>query len=412
MVGYSTMMEVKLWVQTTKEAEVHIAYWVKGEEKQKFLTNKVKTEERKAFAVHLLADKVQPGNTYEYSLFINDKSVNVDHELSFQSQTLWQWRTDPPEFKFALGSCNYVIEPKYDRPGDPYGSDYHIFNSIHKSDPDFMLWLGDNIYLREADWNSKTGIYHRYTHNRSIPEVQPLLGSVHHYAIWDDHDFGPNDSDASYVNKKITEQAFKDFWANPNYGITGEGGITGSFQWADIEFFLLDNRYFRTANWNKVSEKELLGEKQIQWLINALSASRASFKFVVMGGAWLNDVPRFERYSTFPEEREKVLKLLKESGARGIVLLSGDIHHTELSKMEFEDHYPFYELTTSSLTAGISKNDSNDNQYLVPKTEVYEHNYAIMKVSGARKERILNIEIYNDQGNLMWEKSIEAKDLK
>ena len=275
-----------------------------------------------------------------------------------------------------------------------------------------MLWLGDNVYLKEADWDSKTGIYYRYTHDRSLDELQPLLGSVHHYAIWDDHDYGPNDSDGSYVHKKITEQAFKDFWANPNYNATGKGGITGSFQWADCEFFLLDNRYFRSANWNKVSEKQMLGEDQIEWLINALSASRAAFKFVVTGGVWLNDVPRFERYATYPEEYQRVMKMLKESNVRGLVFLSGDIHHTELSKKEFEDHYPFYELTTSSLTAGIYENDNNDNDYLVDGTEVYEHNFSILEVSGERTKRVLKIKSINHKGELIWERTINATDLK
>ena len=81
-----------------------------------------------------------------------------------------------------------------------------------------MIWLGDNVYFREPD-DSRTGVYHRYSHDRSLPELQPLLGSVHHYAIWDDHDYGPNNSDRSFIYKNITLQAFKDFWANPTYGL-------------------------------------------------------------------------------------------------------------------------------------------------------------------------------------------------
>lgn len=39
------------------------------------------------------------------------------------------------------------------------------------------------------------------THSRSVAELQPFLASTHHYAIWDDHDYGPNDSDRGFYNK-------------------------------------------------------------------------------------------------------------------------------------------------------------------------------------------------------------------
>ena len=111
-----------------------------------------------------------------------------------------------------------------------------------------MLWLGDNIYLREADWNTRTGIMYRYTHTRSLPEMQPLLASSINYAIWDDHDFGPNDADRSYHLKNTTLEAFKLFWANPTYGIVGDSGVATTFEWGDVQFFMLDNRYFRAPN--------------------------------------------------------------------------------------------------------------------------------------------------------------------
>ena len=51
-----------------------------------------------------------------------------------------------------------------------------------------MLWLGDNVYLRE-DFHGQQSIYDRYTHT-STPEMANLLSSASNYAIWDDHDYG------------------------------------------------------------------------------------------------------------------------------------------------------------------------------------------------------------------------------
>jgi alkaline phosphatase D len=98
-----------------------------------------------------------------------------------------------------------------------------------RENADLMVWLGDNMYLTESDANTRTGIHYRYTKSRSHAALQPLLAQLSHYAIWDDHDYGPNDADRSFVHKDLTLAAFQDFWANPSYGIDGLGGITSMF---------------------------------------------------------------------------------------------------------------------------------------------------------------------------------------
>lgn len=412
MVGYSTMKEVLLWVQTTESAAVQFSYWDQEQPHTKYLTKEINSQEDKAYVVKLIADRVEPGKHYSYRLTLNGSEVPLSYPLQFQTQTLWQWRTDPPAFSFALGSCNYVNEPQYDRPGKPYGGDYGIYQSIHKEDPDFMVWLGDNLYLREADWNSYTGIFHRYTYNRSLPEIQPLLGSVHHYAIWDDHDYGPNDSDRGYWNKQITSEAFKLFWGNPNYNLTGSGGITGTFMWEDVQFFLLDDRYFRAPNFDKDSTKALIGKAQMLWLKDLLTQSRASFKFICIGGQVLNPGAVYENYANYPVERSELLKVVRESGARGVIFFTGDRHHTELTKMEWEDYYPFYDLTVSPLTSSAHTPDADENSLSVPGTIFNQRNYGIIRISGPRTDRLLRMEIHDVAGKLIWQKSISARELQ
>jgi len=413
MVGYSTMREVLLWVQTAKEADVHFEYYEKESPDERFKTKTHHAEEEMAFVVKLVADKVLPGKDYFYELFMDGKKVERDYPMEFQSQTLWQWREDPPEINFVVGSCNYVNEERFDRPGKPYGSDFEIFESIFKKNPDFMLWLGDNTYLREADWNSRTGFLHRYTHTRSLPEVQPLLASTHHYAIWDDHDYGPNDADGSFWLKETASEVFQLFWGNPNYDVTGQGGITGSFQWADLHFFLLDNRYHRTSNNNFAFERQLLGKEQIDWLINAMASSQAAFKFVCIGGQVLSTEAMHENYATFPKEQRYLLDKIREARIEGVIFLDGDRHHTGLSKMqESEDVYPLYDLTCSSLTAGAYPNDEKLNQYRLKETLFGKHNFGLLNVSGPRTDRVLNMTIFDKDGVEVWTKDIRANDLK
>ncbi|MDX2304569.1 MAG: alkaline phosphatase D family protein [Microscillaceae bacterium] len=413
MVGYSTMKEALLWVQTKSSAKVHFEYFEKGNPSGRIKTPIQVTRAEDSYIAKVVVE-VYPGKQYQYELFINKKKVNLPYACEFQSQTLWQWRTDPPAFKFVFGSCNYVNEPEFDRPGNPYGGEHFIFKSILEQKPAFMIWGGDNTYLREVDWDSKTGVRDRYTHTRSLPEVQALLASVHHYAVWDDHDYGPDNADRGYWMKDETLETFKLFWGNANYG--PGGGASGTFFWNDIQFFMLDNRYFRAPNNGNLADKDLLGEQQLQWLIDALIESRAPFKFIVIGTQVLNPVtaPWTENYDKFPEEKAKLFKAIQDNKISGVFFLSGDRHHTELSKMDRPGTYPIYELTVSPFTAGPVGDRSKDeaNTYRVPGTYYGQRNFSILDVSGKRTERVLNISILDNMGKEVWKKEIQAKELK
>lgn len=413
MVGYATMQEVLLWVQTNKGGKVHFEYYEKGHPKIRFKTDQIETTKKNGFTAKLIANEVDPGKKYNYDLFIDGIKIRRNYAMEFRTQELWKWRTDPPNVSFAIGSCNYVNEPEFDRSGKPYGSNFEIFNSIHNKHPDFMLWLGDNTYLREADWNSRTGFINRYSHTRALPELQPLLASTHHYAIWDDHDYGPNDSDGSFWLKKTASEVFTLFWGNPNYDVTGKGGITGVFQWGDLDFFLLDNRYHRTSNKNFTEPRQMLGKEQIDWLINALSFSQAPFKFIAIGGQVLSTGAVYENYATYPKERKYLLDKIREAKIEGVVFLNGDRHHTILSKMqENEKVYPMYDLTCSPLTSGTNSDDESYNVFGMKETLVSVHNFGMLHITGPSKDRALTIEIFDKDGQPMWTKSIKASDLK
>lgn len=135
-----------------------------------------------------------------------------------------------------------------------------------------MLWLGDNDYLRESDWNTWTGICYRFTHGKSLKELQLLFANIHNYTIWDDHDYRPNDADRGFTHKEKTLKAFPVSWSNPGYGTKNLRGICISFQWADVEFFLLDDSWNRSPNNRKTGNRQILGDKQIEWLIDKLSS--------------------------------------------------------------------------------------------------------------------------------------------
>ena len=413
MVGYSEMKEVMLWIQTEKTAKVKFNYWEQDKPSVKMTTDEVLTTKKDGFTAKIVCDQVTMGKKYNYEVLINNKVITRNYPLTFQSQELWQYRKDPPNFKFALGSCNYINEELTDRPGRGYGGQNEIFTSINNKKPDFMIWGGDNFYYREADWGTRTGMIHRSTHSRNVPELQPLLGSTHHYAIWDDHDYGPNDSDRSFSQKETSLEMFKLFWANPNYVFKDEA-CTGTFQWGDVQFFLMDDRWFKAPNENFTGDRDYYGKKQLTWLIDALSGSSATFKIIVTGGQVVNPAKVFENMSNYEGERNELLKKITDAKIKGIMFVSGDRHHTVLQKLDRSGvNYPLYDLTVSPITSGPAKPvKAEDDSPVVEGTLYTERNFAICEVSGTLKDRTLKISIFDTNGEQKWTRDIKASELK
>jgi alkaline phosphatase D len=413
MVGAAQMREVALWAQTTRPATVQIVYWDSLAPTRRYRTAAVRTAPSTAHVARLTADSVQPGRIYGYELQLDGVVVRRPYPLRFATPVLWQYRSDPPPVRIAIASCFYVNEPAYDRPGTPYGGDYGILDVLHRARPDVMLWMGDNTYLREADFDSRTGIFHRYTHSRSLPALQPLLASTSHYATWDDHDFGPNDSDRSYGGRFLTREAFELFWANAPTGADGGGGVTSTFSWSDVDVFLLDDRWYRDAQDRVTGARSFLGRPQIEWVLNALKASRATFKLVVVGGQTINNSATFENYATYGEERHWFLDQLTAERIPGVVFLSGDKHWTELSRMPRNGAYPLYDLTVSPLTAGLSSGwKSEKNDFRVDGTMVNDRNFGLLDVTGPRTNRVLTITIQDHTGATRWQRAIPASELQ
>lgn len=406
MLGYSEMREVIVWLQTKTKGKIQLNYWDQILPNQIFKSEIVETDISTAFTAKIILSLLEPGKKYGYQVLLNEKPLLFPYPLEFQTQSLWQWRTDPPAFSIALGSCAYINDTPYDRPGKPYGSNYHIFESILAKKPDAMLWLGDNTYLRETDWNSRSGILYRYTHTRATPELQGLLGSVHHYAIWDDHDFGPDNSDRGFIHKEATLEAFRLFWGNPTSGLPEQDGITSQFQWADIDFFLLDNRFSRAPDERKTGERTQFGKAQIEWLLDALKTSKAPFKMVATGGQFLSASAIAENHiKLYPEEREYLIKRIEQEGLTNIIFLTGDRHLTELTELKLPNGKFIYDLTVSPLTSGVNTNP-DVNVLRVPGTLVTEHNFGLLTFSGKRLERKLTIKIFDALGNEKWKKEI------
>jgi alkaline phosphatase D len=408
-------MEANIWMQTKKQASVKVVYWNAETPDLKLQTTAVKATPENSFVVAKKLKHLAPGATYIYEIAVDGKKVKTPYVLKFKTQTLYQHRVDAPNFSFALGSCAFVNDAPYDRPGEPYGGDYEIFGTVRKQNPELMLWLGDNIYQREAEFYSRARIDYRYTYTRELKEMQELLASTVNIATWDDHDYGPNDSDRSFRNKLDALELFKRYWINPQYGIEGTPGVFGRYLYNDVEFFLMDDRYHRAPNESTDPDKAYWGVAQTEWLKDALLSSKATFKFIVNGNQVINAHSKHETYFHYTGEYNRFMKWLTEAKISGVLFLSGDRHHTELLKLDREGSYPLYEFTSSPLTSKVytDSGDEINNPMRVPKTLVNNtRNFGVIRVEGNRNNRTLILQTFDVKGNLIWDQRIDASQLK
>ena len=414
MVGYGEMTEVLLWVQTTRAATVQYRCWPENDTASAMLSVPVRTTLEEYYTAQALIAGLSPGRRYHYRLLIDGREVPVPQRLMFQTQPLWQWRTDPPEFTVACGSCLFVNDSIDDRPGDLYGGEYRILEAIAAQEPDLMLWLGDNTYYREADWTSVTRMNQRHAQTRELAELQRLLGATHHYAIWDDHDFGPDNSDRAFNLRSEALEVFRRFWANRTYGTDEAKGVFGRFLWGDIEFFLLDDRYHRSPNdMREDSQKTMFGPEQLRWLKESLVSSRAPFKIVVNGNQML--VPNhFESFANYTREYNDMLTWLRLQRVEGVVFLSGDRHLTELNRLEMEGFYPLYDFTSSPLTSQpATRLPEEPRATRVEGTLVKDRRtFGMLRFDGPRTDRQLTMECYDAGGALVWTHRVAARELR
>lgn len=424
MLGYVVHREALVWVEVADAREVAIEFAIEGrpETARRLVQRDPAATPAGVQPVKFVLPLLEMGTRYTYRLFVDGAPIERPYPLAFTTQDQFEWRRPPDDFSFLIGSCAYINDPPYDRPGRPYGQGTEIFLAMAASGAQFMVWMGDNVYLRESDWTSASGIYYRWTKDRSDPNLQPFLAAMPHLAIWDDHDFGPNNSNRSYALKHVALEAFQAYWGNRTWGEPDHAGIYGTWEYQDAYFILLDNRYHRDdseMNQEVYPDKSQYGRRQMEWLRSQLaglkvsnSARHHTFRFIVTGNQFLSErtFPGNEGHQEYRREREEILEMIRAHDLPGVIFLTGDAHYTQLLRRDDLMPYPLYDLTCSALSAGPNTRDLPEPQR-VEGTLLQENNYAQLYVSGPLNDRTLRIVARDRTGAARWEHSIRARDL-
>lgn len=259
--------------------------------------------------------------------------------------------------RIALGSC-----AKQDRP-------MPIWSAVSGFKPDVLLLLGDNVYGDTEDMAVLRGKYDLLAADRGFGAIRNTVPIV---AIWDDHDYGVNDGGREYPMRRESQQVFLDFFGIPaDAPVRQREGIyrqrVAGPPGRRVQFICLDTRTHRSPL-NAIPKAErikgqgpyrpsddpeatLLGAEQWEWLAKVLRQP-AELRIVLSSIQVASTEHGYEHWGNFPAERDRLLRTLRESEATGVILVSGDRHSAEISRIPAGDDalaYPLYDLTASSL---------------------------------------------------------------
>jgi alkaline phosphatase D len=216
-----------------------------------------------------------------------------------------------------------------------------------------------------------------------------------------------NDAGSEFPRKRESQEVFLDFYrveqSSPRRQREGvyHSDVLGDEGSGRLQLILLDTRYFRSplvkvsdaeraANRgpygpNRDPEATVLGEAQWAWLGEQLRRP-AELRLVATSIQAIPEDHGWEKWANFPQERARLLRLVRESRAGGVVLLSGDRHLAEVSVLPADAPgvgvgYPLYEVTSSGLTQSGGGSDDEPNRWRLPDTKPFRAaNFGLVEV--------------------------------
>ena len=285
---------------------------------------------------------------YHYVIVANGRRYPHQGTLQFKTVKVNQ----PYNFAIACSSCagGTLIQS-----GSWGVSNSKVFDVIrqHKStikgqDCNLALFihLGDLHYRNDLPaLGLKENYLDDYRHNYDVVMNQTrqrnLYQNIPLAYVWDDHDYGFNDSDGSYALKYLASQVYRE--QVPCYPlaesldkIEGKGAIYQSFTIGRVRFVMTDSRFHQDPiNIADGDNKTLLGNNQKKWLFEQLLMGKErqknnQEKMLI----WINTIPwiadkndsKTASWNKFSRERTEIANFIKENQMERLLMISGDAH--------------------------------------------------------------------------------------
>jgi alkaline phosphatase D len=373
--GCLTDRRAKFWFRTWHEVKIDVHVSTKKDLSDADVAS-TKTSAAHDYTGVASVSGLKASTDYYYQLVVDGKKL----------ETVYDFKTMPVQDKPAKfqimfgGGAGYT--PWFER----------MWTTIDSHKPLAYMALGDNVYIDTPTVQNtqKYCYYRRY----SRPEYRKYVSSASVFAIWDDHDFVDNDGSGgpeieSPVWKRPVWNTFKNNFVNPSYG-GGEKnpGCWFSCKMADVEFFLMDGRYYRDRKGGS-----MLGAVQKKWLLGALKNSTATFKVLCANVPMTAGVKPGSKdtWDGFPEEREEIFGWIAKQKIEGVFIIAADRHRSDAWKIDRPGAYPLYEFQSSKLT--------NIHTHPVLKGSLFGYNakcsFGLLTFDTAAKDPSVTYDVFN-----------------
>jgi alkaline phosphatase D len=329
--------------------------------------------------------------------------------------------------RIGFGSC-----AKQNRPQP-------IWDAVVESNPQLFLMIGDNIY---GDTEDMDVLWKKYQMLDAQPGFRKLRATCPLLGTWDDHDYGVNDGGVGYPRKRESQQLFLDFFrVSRDSPRRQREGVYHARTFGPpgkrVQVILTDSRYFRsplTRSSRKAEPGEgyrgvyepqsdpdltMLGDAQWKWLEEQLRAP-AEFRILASSVQVLPTQHGWEMWGLFPRERQRLLNLIRDTKAGGVVFISGDRHLAEQMRIEPEEStvsYPLLETTSSSLNApsgnftkaGVRFGNER-NRYREGLT-FFDVNFGTILIDWELSDPIFRMQVRDEKGGVVLQQRMSLSEI-
>lgn len=151
------------------------------------------------------------------------------------------------------------------------------------------------------------------------PNQARLYREVAFQHLWDDHEYGPNDSDGTHIDKANAAQVYRE--REPHYPLAEADAIYHTWTIGRILFIASDVRYYRSPNGDPDGPaKTMLGPAQKTWMDGLLADSDAEVLIWLMPSQWLGTSS--DGWDAFGTERDELVNLLSNRGWLGRTVMA------------------------------------------------------------------------------------------
>jgi phosphodiesterase/alkaline phosphatase D-like protein len=281
------------------------------------------------FHVHDL----EPGRTYHYAIEVNGV-LDLTKTGRF---------TVPNEgsHKFAFGSCAWT------------NSNHAVFDAIAAAQPGFFIHLGD-LHYRDIAVNDPARFRDGYDAVLRSTVQGRLWRSMPIAYVWDDHDFGPNDSDTTSPSKPAAYSTYREYVPHQPLPTPSREGIYQSFVVGRVRYVLTDCRSKRSPKGQTDdAAKVVLGASQEAWFKGELLAAKAAGQAICWGNSkpWIGaKTAGADHWAGYDTERTRLANFIAANGlASRMFIVSGDMHAVAYYDATVETHGDYAAGTGANL---------------------------------------------------------------